>query len=176
MTDLYKTIRITQAIFGLHREERMVRSLVRYYVLIFCLLHVPVAGQEAGALNKLGWLSGKWHIEDHGRVIDEQWTTVAGGMMLGVSRTVRDGKTLSFEFLRIVERPDGLVYIAQPEGRPPTEFRLASVDGGEWVFENPEHPFPRRIRYKRVSDDSIVARIEDESGTKHVDFPYLRAR
>ena len=145
-------------------------------VLVFCLLQVCLAGQEASGIGKLGWLSGKWHIEDHGRVIDEQWTTPAGGMMLGMSRTVKDGKTLSFEFLRIVERPDGLLYIAQPEGRPPTEFRLISSEGDEWVFENPEHPFPRRIRYKRVSDDSLLARIEDASGAKHVDVGYSRSR
>jgi len=145
-------------------------------LLVFCLLQLPLVGQEAGGISKLGWLAGKWHIEDHGRVIDEQWTTAAGGMMLGMSRTVKEGKTVSFEFLRIVERPEGLVYIAQPEGRPPTEFRLASVQEDEWVFENPEHPFPRRIRYKRVGGDSLVARIEDASGTKHVDFPYSRSR
>ena len=96
--------------------------------------------------------------------------------MLGVSRTVQDGKTLSFEFLRIVERPDGLVYIAQPGGKPPTEFRLDSEKGDEWVFENPEHAFPRKIRYKRVSNDSLLARIEDASEVKHVDFAYSRVR
>ena len=153
----------------------MIKSLVLY--LGFMLgLSLSAAGQEGGTLNKLGWLAGKWHIEEHGRVIDEQWTTASGGMMLGVSRTVQGAKTLSFEFLRIVERPDGLVYIAQPEGKPPTEFRLASGEGDEWVFENPEHAFPRRIRYKRVSDDSLLARIEDASGVKHVDFAYSRAR
>ena len=154
----------------------MIKSLVQCLAVIFCLLQAPLLGQDAGGLNKLAWLAGKWHIEDHGRVIDEQWTTPSGGMMLGVSRTVRDGKTLSFEFLRIVERPDGFFYIAQPEGRPPTEFRLASTEANEWVFENPEHPFPRRIRYKRVSDDSLLARIEDASGTKHLDFAYSRGR
>ena len=149
---------------------------LRICALVFCLLQLPLAGQESGGIDKLGWLAGKWHVEEHGSVIDEQWTTAAGGMMLGMSRTVKDGKTVSFEFLRIVERPDGLVYFAQPEGRPPTEFRLASSQGGEWVFENPERRFPRRIRYKRVSDDSEGARIEDASGTQHVDFPYSRVR
>lgn len=154
----------------------MTKSRIWRCALVFCLLQLPLAGQESGGIDKLGWLAGKWHIEDHGRVIDEQWTTAAGGMMLGVSRTVKDGKTESFEFLRILERPDGLVYIAQPEGRPPTEFRLASSEGGEWVFENPEHRFPRRIRYKRVGEDSLVARIEDASGSEYVDFAYSRVR
>lgn len=154
----------------------MTRLRIWRCALVFCLLQLPLAGQDSGTINKLGWLAGKWHIEDHGRVIDEQWTTPAGGMMLGMSRTVKDGKTVSFEFLRIVERPDGLVYMAQPEGRPPTEFRLASFAGDEWVFENPEHPFPRKIRYKRLNDASLLARIEDASGARHVDFSYSREK
>jgi uncharacterized protein DUF6265 len=153
----------------------MLKSLARYCGLIVCLAHLPAFGQQVASLDKLGWLAGKWQLEEHGRTIDEQWTTPSGGMMLGVSRTVQDGKTLSFEFLRIVERQGGLYYIAQPEGRPPTEFRLASVEDNEWIFENPAHAFPRKIRYKRLSDDSLRARIEDETGTKHVDFPYSRS-
>src|SRR5580765_3380940 len=119
MTDLYKTIRRTQAIFGFIGGELMIKVDRWSCLLVFCLLQLPLVGQEAGGISNLGWLAGKWHIEDHGRVIDEQWTTAAGGMMLGMSRTVREGKTVSFEFLRIVERPEGLVYIAQPEGRSP---------------------------------------------------------
>jgi hypothetical protein len=154
----------------------MVKSLLRYCVLVLCLLPLSAVGQQKGSLNRLGWLAGKWRMEAQGRVTDEQWTTASGGMMLGVSRTVQGDKTLSFEFLRIVDRPDGLFYIAQPEGQPPTEFRFATADNNEWVFENPANAFPRRIRYKRVRDDSLIARIEDESGTKHVDFPYSRVR
>jgi hypothetical protein len=42
--------------------------------------------------------------------------------MPAVSRTLKDGRMAGFESLRIVERDGGLVYIAQPGGRPPTEF------------------------------------------------------
>jgi hypothetical protein len=36
--------------------------------------------------------------------------------MLGTSRTVRGGKMIAFEFLRVVERDGGWVYAAQPGG------------------------------------------------------------
>ena len=131
--------------------------------------------KAADPLEKLQWLAGSWKLENNGKLIEEQWMRPAGGMMVGMSRTVVGGKTVSFEFLRIEERGDTLVYIAQPEGHPGTEFRLAEATESEWVFANPQHDFPKRIRYRRNADGSATARIEDESGKKGMDFPYQRA-
>jgi hypothetical protein len=67
----------------------------------------------------------------------------------------------AFEFLRIVERDGGLVYIAQPGGRPPTEFALAGIDGDSVTFENRAHDFPKVIRYARRPDGALEARVSD---------------
>ncbi len=40
--------------------------------------------------------------------------------MLGMNRTTRTGGKTAFEFLRIAETAEGLAYIAQPGGAPPT--------------------------------------------------------
>ena len=42
-------------------------------------------------------------------------------------------------------------------------FSLRSIDSKGWVFECPEHDYPQRIAYQRVSRDSLVATI---SGTR----------
>lgn len=134
------------------------------------------AGERAASLADLGWLSGSWKQEANGKVIEEHWTTPAGGSMLGMSRTIKNGKTVAFEFLRIEQRDGTLLYIAQPQGAPPTEFRLLSANDNELVFANPQHDFPKRIRYRRNPDGSVTARVEDESGKKGNDFTYLRSR
>ena len=68
----------------------------------------------------------------------------AGGSMLAVSRTLRDGLMSAFEFLCIVERDGGLVYTAMPNGRTPaTDFTLTKIDDSSATFENPAHDFPR---------------------------------
>jgi len=142
--------------------------------LAVLLQSAPRDGNEK--IGNLSWLAGPWALDAKGNHIEEYWTTPAGDTMLGLSRTTANGKTVEFEFLRIEQRPDGLVYIAQPEGRLPTEFRLAHSDGDEWVFANPKLDFPRRIRYRRMGPNSLIARIEDESGAKHVDFNYSRSK
>jgi len=48
----------------------------------------------------------------------------AGGTMLGVSRSVRDSKTVAFEFMRIIEQDDGgLVFIASRWGKVQQAFQ-----------------------------------------------------
>jgi hypothetical protein len=85
--------------------------------------------------------------------------------MIGMARAVVGGKTAAFEFLRIETREDGIYYVAQPQGRcPATPFKLVSLDAGEAVFANPEHDFPKRIRYRRGPDGTLIARVEGDPG------------
>ena len=77
---------------------------------------------------KLAWLAGNWRMEKNGRVIDEQWMAPAGGLMLGMGRTIAKGRVVEQEFLQIREGPVGaLFYIAQPSGQKEATFTLASL-------------------------------------------------
>ena len=97
--------------------------------------------------------------------------------MLGVSRSVRDSKTVAFEFMRIIEQDDGgLVFIASPMGQSTTSFSMVSLSDREVIFENPDHDFPQRVIYRLVSDEDLLGRIEGTINAKHrtVDFPMKR--
>lgn len=95
--------------------------------------------------------------------------------MLGMSRTIVNGKLKSFEFLRIEARGSDLAYLAQPQGRPATEFKLVQQSSSEVVFANPQHDFPKRIIYRRQSPDRVLARTEGDKG-KGIDFAYERVK
>jgi hypothetical protein len=114
-----------------------------------------------GTLTRLAWLAGTWNGADGPLVFEERWTPPAGGAMLAVSRTLKGDRMVAFEFLRIIERDGGLVYIAQPNGSPPTEFTLTAITADSATFENPSHDFPRMIRYSRRADGSLEARVSD---------------
>lgn len=104
------------------------------------------------------WLSGHWCSQVEDEVIEEYWLPPAGDRAIGVGRTVKAGKTTAFEFLRIESDAGTAVYVAQPQGRPPTTFRLTAV-GADWVrFENPQHDFPKRVEYRRT-DSGLHAEI-----------------
>lgn len=118
----------------------------------------------AASVQSLSWITGTWGGTLGGATLEEHWLTPAGGTMLGISRTVAGERMVAFEFLRIEARADGVYYVAQPGGRPPTAFKLTSSSAQSAVFENPQHDHPKTIRYLR-DGDTLVAEIEgDEKG------------
>jgi len=110
------------------------------------------AAQATAAEPSMDWLAGHWCGGEEGRSIEEVWLPEAGGSLIGLSRTLRDGAMRSFEFMRIVRDGDAPGLHVQPNGAPPTLFVIGEQGEG-WVrFENPEHDFPNRIEYRRDGD------------------------
>lgn len=109
-----------------------------------------------GLVTDAAWLTGAWHSNEGA---EEQWTTAAGRTMLGLGRTVVQGGTMAFEFMRIEERADGLVFVAHPSAGPGVEFPRTACAPGLLRFENPRHDFPRLIEYRRTGADTIEAKV-----------------
>ncbi len=124
-------------------------------------LDIPLPTPAKAVIGDLAWLSGDWTgASSTGASLEERWSPPKGGAMLAVSRSVNaSGKMFAFEFLRIVERNGGLVYIAQPNGAPPTEFVMTELSAKKAVFENPRHDYPKRIVYELSADGRLTATI-----------------
>lgn len=128
-------------------------------------------------VTQLAWLQGCWRVDGAEAGSVEQWTAPAGGTMLGLSRTVKGGKTVAHEFLQIRETAPGkLAYIAMPSGQETTSFALVKASSIEAVFENLGHDFPQRVIYRRDGNAVLNARIEGTAGgkPKGIDFPMRR--
>jgi hypothetical protein len=122
------------------------------------------------------FLAGSWELVNGATRVEESWTCPGPDSMYATGRTLANGKTTFFEFLRIEARKDGVFYVAQPKGRPPTDFKLTRHEAGVLVFENPEHDFPKRITYTKSGSDGLVARVEGDasSAEKAEEFRYTR--
>lgn len=127
--------------------------------------------QTPGDLDRLGWMTGCWEAVRGERIVEERWLDPRGGLMLGMGRTLRRGRAVDWEFLRIFQREGEVVLGAYPSDQAPSEFRAVAVDDTLALFENPEHDFPQRIIY-RPGPDSLWARIEGavDGRTRGVDF------
>ena len=142
-------------------------------ICLVALAMVPAAALPA-TIDDLAWLSGCWASANQEPGSTEQWMPPAGGTMIGANRSVRDGKTVAFEFMRIVEHEDGgLEFIASPSGQNSTGFTMTNVTNREVIFENPDHDFPQRIIYRLVSDEELLGRIEGtiDGVERAADFP-----
>ena len=139
--------------------DRRVITAVWAGMLSLAAPGVPAAGPPGGELEKIAWLAGCWTSDAGGRQVDEQWMKPLGGTMMGMSRTVVDGKTIESEVLLIRATGSDVSYVARPSGQPEASFKLVTGTAGEARFENPEHDFPQRIVYWR-DGEKLCARTE----------------
>ena len=123
---------------------------------------IALPAPAKAAIADMAWLAGAW-VGTRGTngttSIEERWSPPLGGAMLAVSRTVARGRMGAFEYLRIVERDGGLVYVAQPGGAAPTEFVLTELTPTRAVFDNPRHDYPKRIAYDLSAEGVLRATI-----------------
>ena len=124
------------------------------------------AQNDEPKLADLAWMAGHWSVELGPTRIEEVWLAPAGGFLLGMNRTTPKSGNGVFEYLRIEQRKDGIVYVASPGGRLPTDFPLADFGKGFVVFANPEHDFPKEIRYELTKDGDLHARVSGDAGGK----------
>jgi len=135
------------------------------------MLALPlIAGDVvAGDLDKLSFLKGCWA----GPGTFEMWMKPEAGSIMGIGRTIRNGKVVNAEFFSIVESADGITLNVQLRlGGAVTPFRAKEVTPSSAVFENPEHDFPQRIIYRTAANGGLLGRIEGTSKGKARAFDY----
>jgi hypothetical protein len=143
------------------------------------LATLTLIAQLAAAPADLGFMTGHWEGTQGALRFEERWMDARGGLMLGLARTTKGegeaARALGFEYLRIEFRRDGgAVYVAQPNGRPKTEFALTDK-GANWaLFENPAHDHPKKIRYRLEADGSLVAELEGAEKSQRFVFRPLK--
>lgn len=138
----------------------MKKSRIVLTLAVLLLTSSIRAGASPADLSALAWLAGNWTGTQDGVEMEELWQKPKGNSMLALHRDVKEGRTISFEFLRIEATADAITYWASPRGRPATPFKLIEQGNKRVVFENAEHDFPRRIIYWMTDDGSLHAKIE----------------
>jgi uncharacterized protein DUF6265 len=156
------------------------RNLIPFVLFLASMLAAPqdsAPAKKDPTLKDLGWIAGSWEGKVGRFDAEEHWTKPAGGTMIGMGRVLSGDRTVVFEYLRVLEKKGGIVYVAQPKGSMPVEFKLTKCDADSVTFENPEHDNPKLIYYKKTKD-GISARTEgDEGGKKSVvEFNYTRMK
>lgn len=139
----------------------------------------PAALVSQPSIAGLAWLAGCWQADTAATLAEggEQWTPVLGHALLGVGWSAPGGRLRTFEFMQITENGAGdLVFVAQPQGQPPTTFTRESASVGEISFASPAHDFPSRVSYQALPGQRLLARIQgSEHGTpRALAFPLHR--
>ena len=143
------------------------------YLAAFFLITLAVGNsvhaQTKPSVADLFWLSGCWQGRQGTALIEEMWSKPAGTTMLGLGRTVKNNRTVSFEFMQFREQNGTLAFLPQPQGGAQVTFPLKEFTPTRFVFENLTHDYPQRVSYER-KNNLLVASIE---GTEKGKFSRL---
>jgi hypothetical protein len=126
----------------------------------------------------LAFMAGCWRgVTRTGTTVEEFYTTPSSNLIVGVTRYVRDGRAVDFEFTRIDQTDSGAVITPHPKGVRSVSFAPKVIERNRAVWENPSHDFPQRILYARVAEDTLMARIEGRtpSGERSLEWRMARA-
>lgn len=138
---------------------------------LLLLVSAPLEAQSA-ARSLPEWMAGTWMMEDGPSWSDEVWTDARGGLMLGIARTGFGPQLRSWELAQIRQKPDGRIsFLAQPQGKPASEFPMVLVSEEAIEFANPSHDYPQRIRYWRQGK-LLMAEISRIDGSQAMRWNY----
>ncbi len=164
---------------------RTYQSLVEPVKGKLCLLLIALAGfsQESTFtqkdFEKLKPIVGTWLNKRSRGDIYETWSRKSEKEFAGMSYTLANAATTPLETVRLYIEGSQIVYAPVAAGQNDEKqvlFRLKTIEGSRFVFENLQHDFPKRIVYDFRSNDSLYAHIEGEvqSRQRRVDYPYRR--
>lgn len=129
---------------------------------IFLLLIVIFFSVEAFCQNKIPeFLVGTWKIENVESY--EHWDKINDRNMKGFSYTLEDKIFKITEDLAISQVGNTIKYMAtvldQNNGNT-IDFTMTQSEN-VFIFENPEHDFPKIIKYQKLSKNDILVEISD---------------
>ncbi len=113
-------------------------------------------------LEKAKWFMDSWENLSKESNFREIWTQKNDSTYSGKSFVTVGKDTVFSEEVAVIERNDSLFYNVNVKGQnkdKPVAFYMTKGDEKEVVFENPKHDFPTKIKYTKITNDSIVATI-----------------
>lgn len=107
------------------------------------------------------FLQGTWKMEN--KEIYEHWDSVNNQHLKGLSYEIKNGQMAVSEYLDISRKNGEVTYTAtvlnQNKGKE-VRFKLSKTDS-TFTFENPDHDFPKKVFYKKISDTEVFVRVSD---------------
>jgi hypothetical protein len=112
--------------------------------------------QSRAQQNEFGWLVGKWKLTE--KNVFEEWKVSSDRKTLeGLSYRIKGSDTIVVEKLLIKFEQSSFFYISDVAENPaPVKFKITQYNTDKFLAENPEHDFPKAIRYKLTHKDNQV--------------------
>lgn len=133
-------------------------------------------------MRSFHWLLGSWESQRKSGMMVERWHLLNDSSLAGSSTLFKaDGNAQLLEDIELVYRGNQYFYIVSASGQNGGEkvsFLIRQCSDSGFLAENPQHDFPRRIRYRLMGSDSILATIDggEANPEQKIDFSFRRKR
>ena len=126
--------------------------------------------------NDFKWLLGTWKVE--GKNVFEAWTNEGVKDLGGKSYSIKGADTVITETILLKFFNGSFHYIPDVAGdQPPIDFTITSYDNHSFVAENPQHDFPKIIRYRRViKGNGIFIEAAIEGNGKVIPYSFRKLK
>jgi hypothetical protein len=152
------------------KEKSIMKSILT--IVFFALISTGFAQQK-----EFNWLLGTWKLKD--KNIYERWSLASDGKSFeGLSFRVKEKDTIVTEKIRFMFDGSAFHYmpdVAGPQGE--IDFKITTFSSTSFVAENPQHDFPKLIRYafvRKEGRDYLEAAIEGNG--KVIPYNYERLK
>ena len=121
-------------------------------------------------------MEGEWKVSD--KEVYETWKPSDANILIGEAYTVKEnGSKKIAERWAIRKVKKDIVYSAmvpnQNAGKA-IDFVLNQIDENTYSFENPNHDFPKKIIYKKVSDSELFVVVQGKDVTEAFNYTLLK--
>lgn len=131
---------------------------MKYILTSLLLLLIDIAFAQSDIPH---FLQGTWKMENGD--IYEHWDKLNDNTLKGFSYKLTNGQMVISEYLDISQNKNEIIYTAavlnqnQSKG---IKFMLTKMDS-TYTFENPDHDFPKKIVYQKLTDTEMLVRVSD---------------
>jgi len=120
-------------------------------IILFLVLSTAVCRAQS---NDFNWLIGKWQLQ--GKQTFETWSRSPGGDLMGKSFKVSGQDTTMLEQITIQQREGTYFYVPDVAGdQKAIPFKIVHFSETGFTAENPDHDFPKLIRYAYMQKDGF---------------------
>lgn len=147
-------------------------------IIITFSLSAFISSGDNKTFKKLYTLAGSWKMNTKRGAVCEEWKKVNRNYLQSKGYMIKGKDTLISERIVLTNTKEGIFYTSTVEdqnNKQPIAFKMTGSENNMFVFENPQHDFPKRIVYKFITADSLHAYIDDGTETgKRQNFYYKR--
>ncbi|MDX1591734.1 MAG: DUF6265 family protein [Balneolaceae bacterium] len=134
-------------------------------LLLFATLLLFTLSCSENEIDDFDFLIGTWKVENQN--LYETWNRVDENELRGRGYRIVENQEVTFETLAIKLIDNQVVYEAtvpeQNEGAT-IRFLLNPEIEARYSFENPDHDFPKKIQYLKISDNEIMVSVMGDEG------------